>query len=251
MGPVREYGDALALVTVTRTAAAPWRVLGSLAAATRRPVRALHVDTAGAPSPVDVLRIGEDVGWAAAVNRAVVGLEGELGLVAVADPGIDFDAGALDVLVAAAARHPRAGLLGPGLRDPSGAALPSSGAVPSARAVLHGRIPAGAGSGRVGWLAGSCVLVRRSAWDSVDGLDSRYPGGGPVPDLADVDLGDRLGRAGWLVVAVPEARATLHPVEGQGILEPYDRSLRRYLHDRYPAPVRVLAAWTRRGSTEQ
>lgn len=244
VGPVRRYGDALALVTVTRTAAPP----RSQAVPTRRPITMLHVDTAGAPATGDVLRIGEDIGWAAAVNRAIAGLDGDVGLVAVADPGVDWGVAALDALLDAAARHPRAGLLGPALRDPSGAVLPSSGSLPSSRAALHGRIPTGPGAGPVGWVAGSCVLLRRSAWDSVDGLDPRYPGGGPAPDLADVDLGDRLGRAGWLVVAVPAARVTLHPVAGQCILEPYDRGLRRYLHDRYPAPVRALAAlWRRPG----
>lgn len=247
MGPVRQYGDALAMVTVTRTAAAP----RSQAVPTRRPVRVLQVDTAGAPATGEVLRIGEDVGWAAAVNRAVAGLDGDIGLVAVADAGIEWGHGALDALLDAAARHPRAGLLGPRMCDPSGAVLPSWGPLPSARAALHGRIPTGPGDGPVGWLACACVLLRRSAWDSVDGLDPRYPGGGPAPDPADVDLGDRLGRAGWLVVAVPAARVTLHPVEGQGILEPYARGLRRYLHDRYPAPVRAVAALARRRSTEK
>ncbi len=247
MGPVRQYGDAIALVTVTRTAAPP----RSLSLHTCAPIRLLHVDTAGAPASGDVLRIGEDVGWAAAVNRAIAGLDGDIGMAPVADPGIEWADGALDALLDAAGRYPRAGLLGPLLHDPSGAVLPSSGPPPSALAALHGRIPTVPGAGPVGWLAGSCLLVRRSAWDSVDGLDPRYPGGGPAPDLADVDLGDRLGRAGWLVVAVPAARVTVHPVAGQGILEPYGRGLRRYLHDRYPAPVRALAALMRRDSTEK
>ena len=78
--------------------------------------------TPGGPPPVDgrgarVLRIREDVGRGAAVNRAVAELPAEVGLVAVAPPGLVWSAGALPALCAAAARYPRAGVLAPAVRD--------------------------------------------------------------------------------------------------------------------------------------
>lgn len=53
------------------------------------------------------------------------------------------------------------------------------------------------------WLSGSCLLLRRAAFEGVDGFDPRY-----FMYAEDVDLGDRLGRAGWLNVYVPTAEVT-------------------------------------------
>jgi N-acetylglucosaminyl-diphospho-decaprenol L-rhamnosyltransferase len=247
--PVREYGDRIAFVTVTRRGRPD---LGSfraaLPAATVRPVRLVVVDTASSsPAEGEVLRLAEDVGRAAAVNRAVAGLEPSVGWVVIADPRLRWRPGAVDLLLAAAARHPRAGLLGPRLRA-AGAVVPSGGPVPGVLAAARGRIPRGASAGPTGWLSTAGILVRRAAWDSVDGFDGRYLGG--PGDIGDVDLGDRLGRAGWLVVAVPEAVADVEPgdtVEDRhGILEPHAAGLRRYVRDRAHGPARALAALARR-----
>jgi N-acetylglucosaminyl-diphospho-decaprenol L-rhamnosyltransferase len=235
VGPVRLYGDQLALVTVTRTDLAPERLLRSLPGATRRPVHVVAVGTAPAPhvAGVTALRLGEDIGRAAAVNRAIAGLAAAVGWVAVADPHVEWAPGALDVLLEVAARHPRAAALGPRLRRASGAVAASAGPLPGPGEVRRGRVPATPDAdGPVGWLAGSCLLVRRASWDSVDGYDPRYPGDGPAPDPADLDLGDRLGRAGWLLVHAPSAEVTVHGEGGQGILESRDRGLRRYADDR-------------------
>ncbi len=55
----------------------------------------------------------------------------------------------------------------------------------------------------VGLLSGSCLLVRRAAFDSIGGFDSRYS-----MYMEDVDFGDRLGKAGWHNVFVPSAEVT-------------------------------------------
>jgi N-acetylglucosaminyl-diphospho-decaprenol L-rhamnosyltransferase len=156
--------------------------------------------------------------------------------------------GSLDALLAAATRHPRAGLLGPRMLGPSGA-VPSGGPLPTLPAAARGRVPMGVpGPGQVGWLSTAAVLLRRPAWDSVDGFDSRYLGG--PGDLGDVDLADRLVRAGWLVVHEPVAEVVVEGGEesrnGHGILEPHADGLRRYVHDRGRAPARALFALTGR-----
>ncbi len=154
---------------------------------------------------VDLLRIGEDVGRAAAVNRAVAALAPGIGWVAVASPGVQWRPGALDVLLAAAERRPRAAALGPLVRDGDGTVLPTAGPLPSPADLLRGRLAPGPPvDGPVGRLSAACVLLRRVAWDSVDGFDPRYLG-----VLDDVDLADRLGRAGWLCVHVPAAEVVL------------------------------------------
>jgi N-acetylglucosaminyl-diphospho-decaprenol L-rhamnosyltransferase len=241
--PVREYGDALVVITVTRRGRPSVDGLrASLAAGTRLDV----VDTASPAGVGGGLRLAEDVGWAAAVNRAVAGLDPAVGWVALAAPCVRWRPGAVDVLLDAVARHPRAGLLGPTFHRIAG---PAGGPVPGLLAVARGRIPRGTCAGPTGWLSTAAVLIRRAAWDSVDGFDSRYldgPGG-----IGDVDLGDRLGRAGWLVVFVPEAAVDVEPgdtnVSGHGILEPHAAGLRRYVRDRARGPARALAALARRG----
>jgi N-acetylglucosaminyl-diphospho-decaprenol L-rhamnosyltransferase len=229
VGGLRSYGDELAVVTVGRLGA---RVVGPDAAPTE-------------------LRLTEELGRPAVVNRAVAGLQAEIGWVALVDPGVALAPGALDRLRAAAT--PRAGLLGPLLRDPTRRQINSCGPRPALGALLRGRVLAQSTvDGPTGWLDGRCVLVRRLAWDSVDGYDSRYAGTGTHPEPADVDLGDRLNRAGWLVVGVPEAEGVVHPIERQGILdvrgpESRGQGLRRYVRDRYRAPARTLMALARRG----
>lgn len=128
-------------------------------------------------------------------------------------------------------------------------ALPSGGELPTMLAAARGRVPVGVpGEGPVGWLSTAAVLMRRSAWDSVDGLDPRYLGG--PGDMGDVDLGERLVRAGWLVVHEPAANAFVEGAEtswnGHGILEPHADGLRRYVHDRGRVPERALLALTGR-----
>ncbi|TWF78573.1 N-acetylglucosaminyl-diphospho-decaprenol L-rhamnosyltransferase [Pseudonocardia hierapolitana] len=240
--PVRAYGDRLAVVTVTRRGRPSVDGLrASLPAGTRLVV----VGTASCARDEDVVRLPEDVGWAAAVNRGVAGLEPDVGWVVLADPGLRWRPGAIDTLLAAAVRCPRAGLLGPALHGVPG---PAGGPVPGLLDAARGRIASGTGAGPTGWLSTAGALVRRAAWDSVDGFDGRYldgPGG-----IGDVDLGDRLGRAGWLVVFVPNAEADAEPgdtfVERHGILEPHAAGLHRYVRDRARGPARALAALARR-----
>jgi N-acetylglucosaminyl-diphospho-decaprenol L-rhamnosyltransferase len=229
VGALRWYGDELAVVTVERKGA---RIVGPGGTATE-------------------LRLTEDLGRPAVVNRAVAGLPQEIGWVAVVDPRVAWAPGALDGLRAAAT--PRVGLLGPLLRDPTRRQIPSCGPRPAFGALLRGRVLAQpVVDGPTGWLDGRCVLVRRLAWDSVDGYDSRYGGTGTQPEAADVDLGDRLDRAGWLVLGVPKAEVVVHPIDRQGILdvrgpESRGQGLRRYVRDRYRAPARTLMALARRG----
>jgi N-acetylglucosaminyl-diphospho-decaprenol L-rhamnosyltransferase len=243
--PIRTYGDDLAVVTVSRPGTPPdavERMVRSVPGAIRRPVQVVLADSSSdggavVPAGVQVVRLGEDVGRGAAVNRAVAGLAGSVGWVALADPGVVWHPGSLDALLGAA--RPRAGALGPELH---GVASGLGGELPGVLDVLRGRGGEPPRAGVVGWLPATCLLLRRAALDSVDGFDPRYAG-----PLDDVDLAHRMGRAGWLVVHVPEAGATAHPHPGPAALEPIGAARRRYLHDRSPAPTRALLALAARG----
>lgn len=166
---------------------------------------------------VQLLRTGENLGYGGAVNRAVAGLPAEIDWVLVVNPDVRLAPASVDTLLAAAARWPRAGALGPLIREPDGTVYPSAREVPrliagAGHALLVGVWPGNPfsrayrrsgeelGERTAGWLSGSCLLVRRSAFTSIGGFDSRY-----FMYFEDVDLGDRLTRAGWHNVYVPSA----------------------------------------------
>jgi N-acetylglucosaminyl-diphospho-decaprenol L-rhamnosyltransferase len=194
------------------------------------PVVVVDADGA-APAGVTAVPVTERLARAAAVNRGVVALPPDLGWVLAADPGVRLAPGALDALRAAAARFPRAGVLGPRLPGPC------AGPLPTGRDARRGRVPLGAprSAAPVGWVSGRCLLLRRAAWESVDGLDPRHLG--PVDA---VDLGDRLARAGWLAVHVPGAEADVVPGPVPGMLEDERDGLRRYAADRRPGLARII-----------
>ncbi|MEQ3550715.1 glycosyltransferase family 2 protein [Pseudonocardia nematodicida] len=266
----RSYGDGLAVVTVTYS---PGRTLDTFLdslqeATTGSSVPVVLADngsTDGAPeraardrSDVTFLPIGENVGYGAGANRGVAALGPEYGWIVVANPDLEWRPGSLDTLLDAGRRHPRAGALGPLIREPSGEIYPSAREVPS--------LVAGAGHAALGqvwpgnpwstayrrsredlterdagWLSGSCLLLRRTAFDSVDGFDPRY-----FMYFEDVDLGERLTLAGWRNVYVPSAEvvhvggvSTGKPEVSARMLAEHHRSAYRYLADRHPGPHRA------------
>ena len=183
----------------------------------------------------------------------------EFGWVVVANPDIEWQDGALDTLLDAAQRWPNGGAFGPLIREPDGTVYPSARLLPSlgrgAGHALLGKVWPGnpwtvdykqsdteATERVAGWLSGSCLLLRRAAFESVDGFDPRY-----FMYFEDVDLGDRLGRAGWHNVYVPSAEV-MH-IQGASsakapvrMLAAHHESAYRYIADRHPgwrwAPVR-------------
>ncbi len=242
----------------------------SLPEATRLPVDVILADNGsidGAPEAAErdhpnvrLLRTGGNVGYGGAINRAVAEVDPEAEFVIVANPDVRWAPGSIDALLEAALRWPRAGALGPLIRDPDGTVYPSARHVPTlwggaAHAILGGIWPSNPwtrayrqedkdiSERAVGWLSGSCLLLRRAAFDSVNGFDSRY-----FMYMEDVDLGDRLARAGWLNVFVPTAEVTHAKGHAAGrhpelMLPAHHQSAYRFQADRHPewwqAPLRV------------
>ena len=185
--------------------------------------------------------------------------------VLIANPDVVWGPGSIDALIQAAGRWPRAATFGPLIRDPDGSVYPSARHLPS---LIRGGMHAVVGfawkanpwskayrqehmepSERpVGWLSGSCLLVRRSAFDAIGGFDERY-----FMYMEDVDLGDRLGRAGWANIYVPDSEI-LHDKGHSTGREP-GRNLRAhhdstyiYLSDRHDRRWQAPLRWTIRGA---
>ena len=206
---------ALTVVTVTYSSGTHLeRFLSSLTVATDLPVRVIIADNGsidGAPEEAvqrypqtRLLRTGANLGYGTAVNRAVATVPPDQRYVLVANPDVVWSPGSIDALLQAAQRWPQAGALGPLIRDPDGAVYPSARHLPSlVRGGMHA-VVGFAWKGNpwtksyrqermepserpVGWLSGSCLLLRRKAFDAVGGFDERY-----FMYMEDVDLGDRL-----------------------------------------------------------
>ena len=271
--------DVLPVVTVTYSPGHHLeRFLASLSLATERPVSVLLADNGsvdGAPQAaverypnVGLFDTGANLGYGTAVNRAVAQLDKESHedeWVIVANPDVQWGPGSIDALLDAATRWPRAGALGPLIRDPDGSVYPSARQLPS---LIRGGMHAVVGpfwkrnpwtaayrqerlepSERpVGWLSGSCLLVRRSAFTEVGGFDERY-----FMYMEDVDLGDRLGKAGWLSVYVPSAEVLHDRGHSTGHdpashLAAHHKSTYIFLADRHRGWSRAPLRWVLRAS---
>jgi N-acetylglucosaminyl-diphospho-decaprenol L-rhamnosyltransferase len=269
--------DELVVVTVTYSPGPHLdRFLATLSHATDRPVTVVMADngsTDGAPEEalerypnVRLLRTGGNLGYGTAVNRAVNEyVKAYAEFFVVANPDVQWGPRSIDILMEAAARWPRAGALGPLIRNPDGSVYPSARHQPS---LIRGGMHAVVGpfwksnpwtaeyrqerlepSERpVGWLSGSCLLLRRSAFDEVSGFDERY-----FMYMEDVDLGDRLGRAGWQNIYVPSAEILHDKGHATGRdparnLAAHHTSTYTFLSDRHPRRWQAPLRWTIRAA---
>jgi N-acetylglucosaminyl-diphospho-decaprenol L-rhamnosyltransferase len=267
--------DVLPVVTVTYSPGPHLdRFLASLSHATERPVSVLMADNGssdGAPQAaverypgVRLFSTGANLGYGSAVNRAMAQLGDADEWVVVANPDVQWGPGSIDALLDAASRWPRAATFGPLIHDPDGSVYPSARHLPS---LIRGGMHAAVGplwknnpwsaayrqerlepnERPVGWLSGSCLLVRRAAFEQIGGFDERY-----FMYMEDVDLGDRLGKAGWLNVYVPSAEVLHHKGhatarESESNLAAHHKSTYLYLADRHAGWRRAPLRWAFRG----
>lgn len=202
-----------------------------------------------------VVRPGRNLGYGGAANLGAETMTAQHDWLLVANPDVAWQPGALKALVEAGERHPQAGSLGPRILNLDGTVYPSARALPSltagaGHAVFAHVWPGNPWTARYrqtqevmgetehpcGWLSGACLLVRREAWDQVGGFDTSY-----FMFFEDVDLGERLGEAGWENVYVPGAVV----VHDQGrswrdkpaaMIRAHHDSAEQYLTRRYAAP---------------
>jgi N-acetylglucosaminyl-diphospho-decaprenol L-rhamnosyltransferase len=259
-------GETLRVVAVTFSPGdALEQFLDTLHVATDLPVDVVLADngsTDGIPeraaatrSDVRLLRTGGNIGYGAAVNAALA--DRRAGWALVANPDVRFEPGAVDELLAVAGRWPRAAVVGPAILSPDGELYPSARDLPAlstgaGHALLGWVWPANPWTARyrreqetprertAGWLSGSCFLVDLQAFHSVGGFDPGY-----FMYFEDVDLGARLGRAGWLSVYAPSS-VVIHEGGHATRRDPHrmarvhHTSALRYLAGQYPRRRHVV-----------
>lgn len=154
-------------------------------------------------------------GFAAGVNRGLAATAAPF--VLVLNPDAEIAGGTLDRLVRVAEERPRAGAIGPMIRNPDGSVYPSGRMVPGIGTAL-GHAFLGpiwprnpftrryhladwdrSSERRVDWISGAAFLLRRSAIEEVGPLDERF-----FLYAEEVDLFKRLREAGWEIRFTPE-----------------------------------------------
>jgi N-acetylglucosaminyl-diphospho-decaprenol L-rhamnosyltransferase len=164
---------------------------------------------------VEVVETGTNRGFAAGVNVGIWATTAPF--VLVLNPDTEIWEGTLERFVKLARERPRAGAIGPMIRNADGSVYPSGREVPGTLvAVGHALLgpfwDANPFSRRyrmdgwdrstereVDWISGSAFLVRREALDEVGPLDERF-----FLYAEEVDLFKRLREAGWRVLCTPE-----------------------------------------------
>ena len=234
----------------------------SLRTATNAPVHLVLVDNGQDRTVVEqvarehgarVLRTGQNLGYGRAANLGAA--DADQDWLVVVNPDIVWHPGSLDTLLEAGAAHPEAGSLGPAILDPDGTRYPSARALPSltqgAGHALLGSIWPGNPWTRAyrrtqesttdrrrpaGWLSGACLVLRTEAFRQVGGFDEAY-----FMFFEDLDLGERLGRAGWVNLHVPAAQVThvggtSWRARPAAMISAHHASAARYLSRRYHRP---------------
>jgi N-acetylglucosaminyl-diphospho-decaprenol L-rhamnosyltransferase len=179
-------------------------------------------------------------------------------VVAAVNPDVEVDRGTAAALLDRLDAAPDLAAVGPRVRNPDGSQYPSARVVPSGgdalgHAILGPFWPSNPFTRRyrrldadwsrprdVGWLSGSALWFRRTAFDEVGGWDERF-----FMYLEDVDLCARLTAAGWRVAYEP-AGAVLHLQGLSTARHPYrmiiehHRSAARFAAKHWHGPRRLL-----------
>lgn len=211
-----------------------------------------------------LLELDDNYGYGGAINRAIATLPATVTTVLISNPDVVFTAGSITALAAAMDDLPGAGAVGPRVLNSDGTVYPSARRLPSLRTgtghALLGRVwPANPWTTRylsdlsessvnreAGWLSGSCLLVRRTAYDAIGGFDDAF-----FMYFEDVDLGYRLGKAGWKSFYIPDAVVTHSGAHSTGtessrMLQAHHKSAYLYLSRKYAAWYLAPLRWSLR-----
>ena len=172
------------------------------------------------PAGVEALENERPLGFAANVNRGTAATSG--GYVLVCNPDARPEPGAVAELVRFAEHHPRAGVVGPQMRNPDGSWQPSRRRFPTVLGTLVRRTPLRYAFRpfdrqrshyvlderptepvEADWMLGGFLLLRRAMLDELGGLDAGFRLYGE-----DIDLCYRAMKAGWERWYVPAAVVT-------------------------------------------
>jgi N-acetylglucosaminyl-diphospho-decaprenol L-rhamnosyltransferase len=249
-------------------------LLESVAGASASPVRIVVADNKAQDAIENAAAISKrfdatyvslphNVGYGSAVNAAARSLPPTVDWILVINPDVVLEPGSIDALVRTGDEDSGIGSVGPLTLTTSGEVYPSARAVPSLRTGVGHALFANLWIDNpwsrayrndtraepvrrdAGWLSGACVLVRRTAFDELGGFDEGF-----FMYFEDVDLGFRLGKAGYRNVYEPNAtvlhtgaHSTTTVSESERMISAHHESARRFLNRKYRAwwlwPVRV------------
>jgi N-acetylglucosaminyl-diphospho-decaprenol L-rhamnosyltransferase len=209
------------------------------------------------------LRMPGNLGYGGAINRVFDTIPSTVNWVLISNPDVVLEEDAISTLIRTAEQDDRIGSVGPMVKNPDGTVYPSARRVPSIRTGIGHALFANVWQGnpwtakyhnddgtdpalrRAGWLSGSCLLVRREAFDSIGGFDDDF-----FMYFEDVDLGYRLDKAGWKNIYQPAAKvvhAGAHSTAKSPslMLQAHHRSAERFIKKKYSHPllwpIRLLA----------
>ncbi len=159
-------------------------------------------------------------GFAAACNQGVA-TAAPADAILLLNPDAELSPGAIDLLAGHLIDHPNVAAVGPRLFNPDGATQPSRRRFPTpATAFLESTFlqqcfPTNPVARRyyyadrpddvpqqVDWLAGACLMMRRTAWDETGGLDEGF-----FLYFEETDWFKRASELGWTAVYLPAAGA--------------------------------------------
>jgi N-acetylglucosaminyl-diphospho-decaprenol L-rhamnosyltransferase len=228
------------------------------------------VETEALAHGAEYVPMGRNAGYGAAANAGVKTLPPTVEWVLISNPDVVLHDLALDLLVATAESDPAIGAVGPAVFTAAGDLYPSARSVPSLRTGVGHALFANLWISNpwtaayrndqdtdrrrrdAGWLSGACLLVRRTVFDQLGGFDEGY-----FMYFEDVDLGYRIGRAGFRNVYEPGAEVThsgAHSTsEHSGaMMRAHHASAQRFLASKYSGallwPVRTaltIGLWFR------
>jgi N-acetylglucosaminyl-diphospho-decaprenol L-rhamnosyltransferase len=213
------------------------------------------VETIATHAGAHYLPLPENDGYGAGMNAAVATLPASVEWVLVSNPDVVLSPGSIDALIAVGAEDDSIGAVGPAVINDDGSVYPSARAVPSLRTGIGHALFVNLWAANpwtaayrndsetqpcrrdTGWLSGSCLLVRRSAFTELNGFDPGY-----FMYFEDVDLGFRLGKAGYRSVYEPSvsinhAGAHSTTTESDRMVKAHHASARRFLAKKYPGPL--------------
>ncbi|MFC5930759.1 glycosyltransferase family 2 protein [Cryobacterium melibiosiphilum] len=211
-----------------------------------------------------VLELPDNRGYGGAINAAVATLPSPIEYILISNPDVEVGAGAISLLLDELAGDPRIGAIGPRVLNVDGTTYPSARKLPSLRTGIGHALFAHLWPGNpwtrayraehegadvrrsVGWLSGSCLLVRREAFEQLSGFDEGF-----FMYFEDVDLGYRLGKAGWSNVYFPRAAVThtgavSTSAESEKMIRVHHESALRFLEKKYSAAHLAPIRWALR-----
>lgn len=197
---------------------------------------------------VRLIESGRNLGFAGGNNLGLQASRGRYGVLLNSDTVVA--PGALETLVEFLESHPSAAACGPRLLRPDGSSQPFAfGADPSPAYLLRRGFKRlllqeplhdweASTTQTVDWVAGTCLVARRAAWEQIGLLDEAF-----FMYFEDNDWCLRMRQRGWVIYFVAEAAIT-HLGGQSAALNPeasaaYYRSLKHFYRQHYSPVARL------------